>query len=422
MASPTIPFTPTLDEIMYQAGSPDVIAPVESQILHIQDTIDSSGTSATRKHHSAIAYGGRMIVFGGTLHDGTSTASVAEYNFDLNEWSLLECLGDIPQERSKHSAVLYEGNMYIFGGLSSTGVPLNDMYALTLDSPPPLQWRRMHNGEQNQAPTARCLHSASVVSGRMYIFGGYSPTPNSSSTCSCGLGTFCDKLCSSVFGDMWEFSFAGSYWTEVRPWQDSLVESSEVTSSTKPWPSARYSHACATSVHDTFFVCGGSSKQSEYLADIWEFDSSTYLWKEIVAPGPSPHDMLHPIACCSESELIILNDENTKLVHVISRLDLAKRVWTEVPEEYWHSESLVRFCLHGASVVIRRVQRSPIAGQPAGSPSPMTILPTSPKLVQSALSPQQSGDGDYDELLIFGSLGPSNKRGQLVVFKLSSPS
>ena len=56
-----------------------------------------------------------MIVFGGFAL-GQRMNDILIYSFTENSWQNVDVAGVKPCERSGHSAVIYEGSMWVFGG------------------------------------------------------------------------------------------------------------------------------------------------------------------------------------------------------------------------------------------------------------------------------------------------------------------
>lgn len=52
---------------------------------------------------------------------------------DTKEWAQLECTGEAPSQRSGHNAVMYQGNMYVFGGYDGSK-RLNDLFKLDISA------------------------------------------------------------------------------------------------------------------------------------------------------------------------------------------------------------------------------------------------------------------------------------------------
>mmetsp|Transcript_1956 Transcript_1956/g.2549 ORF Transcript_1956/g.2549 Transcript_1956/m.2549 type:complete len:256 (+) Transcript_1956:104-871(+) len=107
-----------------------------------------------------------MIIFGGVTENGEILNDVWEYSFKKSSWNKLETEGDVPVPRWGHSAVIFQNELWVFGGFTNSWN--NDFYCLNLAT---RKWRKI-NAEG--APTARHFHSANVYNDRMYIFGGLS--------------------------------------------------------------------------------------------------------------------------------------------------------------------------------------------------------------------------------------------------------
>eukprot|EP00906_Rhabdomonas_costata_P029350 RCo041433 len=132
--------------------------------------------------HSAVSFGGEMIVFGGsTLHpsfpvlDDTMKFSVT------SGWEPLCTTGTPPSARRRHSAVQHRHRMWVFGGRSSEDL-FNDLYTLDLHTlvwtqiqpavPVPLSLPLGKSGPK--VPAKRTGHTACVAAHGtvMIIFGG----------------------------------------------------------------------------------------------------------------------------------------------------------------------------------------------------------------------------------------------------------
>jgi len=80
-----------------------------------------------------------------------------------------QCIGDIPSERTDHSAVLYEGQMYIFGGYDGK-TRFSDLYKCNLRKAT-FKWKRIAG--DGTLPLNRFGHTAVIYEHSMFIFGGW---------------------------------------------------------------------------------------------------------------------------------------------------------------------------------------------------------------------------------------------------------
>eukprot|EP01065_Artemidia_motanka_P038446 TRINITY_DN4729_c0_g1_i1.p1 TRINITY_DN4729_c0_g1~~TRINITY_DN4729_c0_g1_i1.p1 ORF type:complete len:775 (+),score=268.83 TRINITY_DN4729_c0_g1_i1:90-2414(+) len=72
-----------------------------------------------RVNHSAVMYGGHMLVYGGELLDSASDSESAPYyelELETHEWVKVESVGENPGSRSHHTATVVEGRMIVIGG------------------------------------------------------------------------------------------------------------------------------------------------------------------------------------------------------------------------------------------------------------------------------------------------------------------
>lgn len=95
--------------------------------------VKSGNALSSRDGHSACLYSEQslMYIFGGFIA-GVNCNSIVAYNFSTRKWTEIECLGEKPCPRNGHSACIYKGFMYVFGGRTSENKKLNDLWKLDL--------------------------------------------------------------------------------------------------------------------------------------------------------------------------------------------------------------------------------------------------------------------------------------------------
>lgn len=85
-----------------------------------------------RDEHTAVIdeHTQQMIVFGG-FEEGSRTNDIVIYNLQKMVWQHVKIAKNSKQPcpRSGHSATLFKGIMYIFGGKSGNSTKLNDLWA-----------------------------------------------------------------------------------------------------------------------------------------------------------------------------------------------------------------------------------------------------------------------------------------------------
>jgi len=201
-----------------------------------------------RYSHSAVATAQNMMIVFGGRNGSTYFNDIAVYNMVANKWEQKNATGTIPAARIGHTAVIdsAKNQMVIFGGLGMDSQHLRDICFLDLTT---YNWvSRQYNG----STIARAYHSA-VVSplNVMVVFGGTTGTSLLAST-----------ACFSLTTNTW-FSCA----TSSQP------------------PDARSSQTAVVSPTHKMTVFGGRDSAGTPLADVWNLDLFTYVWRSVDPTG-----------------------------------------------------------------------------------------------------------------------------------------
>ena len=100
----------------------------------------------------------QMIIFGG-FQQGNRTNQTSVYNFTTNQWENIEIAPGqpIPCPRSGHSATIHNGNMYVFGGKDDSSEKLNDLWVYNIADK---KWIEIE--AEGEVPFERSGHSADV--------------------------------------------------------------------------------------------------------------------------------------------------------------------------------------------------------------------------------------------------------------------
>jgi N-acetylneuraminic acid mutarotase len=130
-------------------------------------SLNSVGAPSSRRDHSAVWTGDRLIVWGGRSGD-TPLNDGAAYNVSSNAWQALSA-GNAPSARYDHAAIWSGSEMLLVGGANASGaLSTGAAYDPATDS-----WRALSNGGN---PLARS-QPAIVWSGtELIVFGGWSGT------------------------------------------------------------------------------------------------------------------------------------------------------------------------------------------------------------------------------------------------------
>lgn len=134
-----------------------------------------------RDFHSATALGTRMYIWGGRgdsqgpYHSQREVYCnrIAYLDTTTSTWVHPASHGDIPKGRRSHSAFVYKGELYIFGGYNGLLLShFGDMYKY---EPETSVWSKVHT--LKEGPCARRRQCCCTVGDKLYLFGGTSPLP-----------------------------------------------------------------------------------------------------------------------------------------------------------------------------------------------------------------------------------------------------
>ena len=132
-----------------------------------------------RTSHAAVVENGNMWVIGGEfLHKAPTSSMVRKWDFEKKVWDKVVVRGEkAPSERHSHSAVHYDGKIFIYGGMMRSGQVSKELWSFNLES---FEWSREVPKRDNcdsdlcgQIPSHG--HTATLVQGRMIIIFGHSP-------------------------------------------------------------------------------------------------------------------------------------------------------------------------------------------------------------------------------------------------------
>lgn len=112
-----------------------------------------------------------FLIFGGFVEGSrVNECYTCKKNGNTLEWKLVEIKSPTaPCIRASHSTVVYNGKCYIFGGQDDDNNKLNDLWELDLETG---MYKEVVLPASSAVPVARSGHSANIYNGQMYIFGG----------------------------------------------------------------------------------------------------------------------------------------------------------------------------------------------------------------------------------------------------------
>ncbi|KAJ8007795.1 hypothetical protein DPEC_G00097900 [Dallia pectoralis] len=189
----------------------------------------------------------KIFVFGGSKNNKWFN-DVHILDTQSWKWSMVEAQGKVPS-LAYHSCSMFRGELFVLGGVFPCPHPEPDGCSDSLyifDPHLSIWYQPIVTGD---APAPRSGHSACVIQGKIYVFGGWD-TP----------------IC---FNDMYMLDLG-------------LMEFSTVQTNGSP-PSPRSWHGCALLSDSTFVVHGGYNGTLA-LSDTFTFNTDTNTWAELVHP------------------------------------------------------------------------------------------------------------------------------------------
>ncbi|KAL9103596.1 MAG: hypothetical protein Q9163_001360 [Psora crenata] len=118
-------------------------------------------------HTACLWQGSKLLVYGGENEHREYLSDVIIYDLKSSHWTQPEIRGAIPKGRARHAAAVYEDKLYIVGGLAGA-----DTY--TLDEICYLDLRTW-TWSRSWSFVPRFDHSAWIWGGRIWVFGGLGP-------------------------------------------------------------------------------------------------------------------------------------------------------------------------------------------------------------------------------------------------------
>lgn len=251
--------------------------------------IDTSTRPSMRTDHSCIVYEANLYIFGG--FDGRSRfQDLHQYSIDNNEWIEIPATDNVPMGRFGHSAVVYHSEMFVFGGWNGHDT-LDDLYEFSMTTS---QWYSVPG--RGEVPPSRYRHSAAVYGCCMFIFGGV------------------DKR-QARFADLCEFNFDSRSWSRVKTFGDP--------------PSARTFHR-ACMYGGAMYILGGfdgARRNDMHRIPIPEQLPREETRRRRVFPTSSPEALAEPEIGIETSEKAENSEHNVLRLKV---LELQKRLEAEL--------------------------------------------------------------------------------------------
>ena len=264
------------------------------------DLAPSPSVVKVRSKHTAVAWEGKMVAFGG--HDVNADLFVQDllvYDMATASWRAVPPTATTPCARRAHSADVVGHHMVVFGGFSGDAC-LNDVHCLNLRT---MEWSEVVvSGSPTDRPCSRGGHSTGVHDGRVHVFGGWDTSL-------------------TYHSDLWtaDIDFA----TMRGTWR-------RVDSSAGEVPEGRVGHRSL--VHrDNLVVFGGYG--TRYYADTFVFNLTEGVWRRVVSPNglcPEPRTY-HSLVLEGDRVFLLGGSDEVTVMSGGWMLDCNTWTWTTVP-------------------------------------------------------------------------------------------
>ncbi|KAG7366449.1 Kelch motif-containing protein [Nitzschia inconspicua] len=245
--------------------------------------------------------GGRGLQLHGDPEHITRGDDVDDLSFNENlastgGWSEVEVNGGTaPAPRSLHTAAILNGVMYVFGGYDGN-TRVNSFHAFSFAEK---RWSPVLPSTNNPGPPSpRDRHVAFAFGNSVYIHGGFDGT--------------------SRVADFWGFDLSSMTWREV-----SVLGG-------RP-PSPRHSHS-AIVWRDSFFCWGGYD--GSYKSDLHQYDFTTSQWNLVTTTGRRPKARYRATAVVFRNAMILYGGhDGTRHLSDTHIFDLENRAWSSLITE-----------------------------------------------------------------------------------------
>ncbi len=175
MPTPRNTSTCVVDGKIYAiGGTSDMVESFRLDTVEVYDPGTDTWAKANKMNHARAGAAvsvvdGKIYVMGGTglpliiNHPGPFLSSIEVYDPQRNSWREI---GEMPTAKSLHTASVINGKIYVIGGYFwNRGQPTTDFKTIEIYHPRIGRW-----SQNPDMPVARVGHKAEVVNGDIYIF------------------------------------------------------------------------------------------------------------------------------------------------------------------------------------------------------------------------------------------------------------
>ncbi|KAF7994345.1 hypothetical protein HCN44_003817 [Aphidius gifuensis] len=268
---------------------------------------------SSRSKHSATLLGGHIYLLGGR-NGNLPLKDLWRYSLAESRWEELRPSGDKPPALQEHSVVSYKDCLYVFGGelgfSAGTETPLW-IYTVKTNC-----WRKIKAQRGCAVPRGRRGHTALVHRGQMLIYGGYQDLRGSSS-------------------ELWSFHFETESWHLLSSSSSSSSGGSNNNNSNNNndgsfGPAPRHKHTAILDC-DSMYIYGGMTDLQE-RNDCWKWDINTCTWFSIKLKNKQTPGPLHGHAACRlpSCMLIFGGESNGTSTNELWRFHFTSETWDKL--------------------------------------------------------------------------------------------
>ncbi|XP_032880723.1 leucine-zipper-like transcriptional regulator 1 [Amblyraja radiata] len=202
---------------------------------------------------SLVAHNGIIYVYGGMMDSAYTQGKTPLWIYDIgaarwiwwHETFSCEPAKQAPKNRKGHSAVVFEAQMFVYGGYVDIMGPSQEFWSFGFDAK---DWCPVLCSAGGVGPGPRYSHSAVVYCSGMYLFGGLVGLVEQN--------------------DFWKWDFIGSTWSKIK---------------TRSGPRQLVGHS-AVVYQDSMLIFGGGRNHNSSSNSLWKFRLTTQAWERL-SPG-----------------------------------------------------------------------------------------------------------------------------------------
>jgi len=261
--------------------------------------------------HDAVPVNEHLLLFGGFADLTTQNHTLLLHTSPLGTDKTakifqLRVRGDVPPPRERHTMSCIGKRIYIFGGYNrSSDLYYNTLYMFDTET---LTYHRVE--PRGEVPERRCGHTASIIDGRIWVFGGRVKVKKGDSFLA-GSGV-------QYRNDLYCFDPTTVEWTRYDP--------------RGIGPSGR-AMATATVVGRKIYFFGGanstgSRRDTTGFCDLYELDIDTMTWAEVETRSTPPQPCYgHTANYIGDNKLLVFGGKGYTVTNAIHIFNLATNEW-----------------------------------------------------------------------------------------------